>query len=207
MRRYCLKRLMRRSTRFRRRYISLLNGPCRFMFVLLAIVKRMPRFFKSVRTGRPQYPLSPTSRRGLFRGRPRPGRLMAPPSNKAGNCWDSSACPGVNTKQIGLPLPSARKWTLVLNPPRLRPNASAAGVVFLPQRHVDAHVLSSRPQNALPNPARLSGHFRPAMPPTRCPKFQPDANDRSGWRRFAICRIEWAYPAKVPRYVTPTGCR
>ena len=207
MRRYCLKRLMRRSTRFRRRYISLLNGPCRFMFFLLAIVKRMPRFLNSVRTGRPQYPLSPTSRRGLFRGRPRPGRLTAPPSNKAGSCWDSSACPGVNTRQIGLPLPSARKWTLVLNPPRLRPKASVAGVVFLPPLRVDAHVLSSHPQNVFPNPAHLSDHFRLAKLSTRRPIFQPDASDRNGWTRFAICRIEWAYPAKVPRCVTPIGCR
>src|SRR5207248_9299712 len=50
--------------------------------------------------------LSPTTRRGRRRGRPRPGRLTAPCSINCSNAVASCRCPGVSTKVIGLPPPS-----------------------------------------------------------------------------------------------------
>lgn len=197
---------MRRSTRFRRRYISLLNGPCRFMFWRLGIVTRIPRFLKKVTTGWPQYPLSPTNRFGLLRGRPRPGRLTAPFSSKAGTCFDSASWPGVNTRQIGLPPPSARRCTLVLNPPRLRPNASAAGVVFLPRPHVDEPELSSHPQNGLPNQFHHLCHRPSVMRPAPDPRYRLCATDKTGWKPCASFHIGWVDRARALLCAESTGC-
>lgn len=197
---------MRRSTRFRRRYIALLKGPCRFMFLRLGMVARIPRLRKKVRTGWPQYPLSPTRRPGLFRGRPRPGRLTAPLDSNAGTCLDSAAWPGVRTSVMSLPPPSARRCTLVLNPPRLRPKASAPGVVFLPQLHVDERELSSHPQNGLPNPAHLPGLLPLAAPPEPGPRHPRRASGKTDWQLCAISRTEWANHARVHLCAGPKEC-
>ena len=197
---------MRRSIRLRRRYSSLLNGPCRFMFFRLGIVVRMPRLRKKPTTGWPQYPLSPTIRRGRLRGRPRPGRFTAPLSISAGTCFDSASWPGVKTREIGLPPPSARVCTLVLNPPRLRPKASASGVVFLPQRHVDERELLSHPQNALPSRVPRSGHLPLAARPAPGPRCRLPANGKIGWIPCAISHIEWAGHAKVHLCGGSKGC-
>src|SRR4051794_13580752 len=48
------------------------------------------------------------------------------PSKPSNNAWAwvlSWVCPAVNRKRSGLPRPSTVIWILVLNPPRLRPNA------------------------------------------------------------------------------------
>jgi hypothetical protein len=191
---------MRRSTRLRRRYSSLLNGPCRFIFFRLGIVVRIPRLRKNWTTGWPQYPLSPTIRRGRLRGRPRPDRLTVPLSISAGICCDSAAWPGVSTKVIGLPPPSARTCTFVLNPPRLRPKASASAVVFLPQRHVDERERSSHPQSALPSRAPLADPLPPAKQPAPGPRCLPPASGKIGWRPYPIFHTGWVGHARVHRY-------
>ena len=60
---------------------------------------------------------------GRSLGPPRPGCSTAPCSINASNRLCSCRCPDVKTSAIGLPPPSARRSILVLNPPRLRPNA------------------------------------------------------------------------------------
>ena len=70
----------------------------------------------------------------------------------------SCAWPGVRKKPRGRPLPSHRAWSLVLNPPRERPRASASCVPF-----------SSRPHNGAPERSlsRSYRRWRPAPPSQR----------------------------------------
>lgn len=70
------------------------------------------------------YDLSPTTRVGRERGRPRPIRLIAPASSDGTNAWESCRSPGVSSSTSGWPCPSTRRCSLVVNPPRLRPSAS-----------------------------------------------------------------------------------
>lgn len=156
------------------------------MLLFFAIVNRIPRRRRKWRMGPPQYPLSPTMRFGRIFGRPRPGRLTAPlviNSSKAVASW---RWPGVSTRAIGLPWPSARTWTFVLKPPRLRPSASASGVVFLPQRHVGGHGQSNRRQSGLPSPVRPEHRPQPATAPKHAPRCRPFANDRSDSTPWSI---------------------
>jgi hypothetical protein len=108
------------------------NGPVRLSFVLRGMVSRIPCRRAYCRIRRPLYPLSPTTRRGRHLGRPGPRRFTAPLSSNMGKMRASCRCPGVNTKVNSWPFPSARRWTLVLNPPWLRPNASVSGAFFCP---------------------------------------------------------------------------
>src|SRR5262245_9612198 len=71
---------------------------------------------------------------GRCLGRPGPTRFTCPPSINGGNTSASCRWPGVNTRVISLPPPSARRWTLVLKPPRLRPKASVSGSLFCHRR-------------------------------------------------------------------------
>ena len=124
------------------------------------------------------YPLSPTSRWGRCLGRPRPARLTAPPSISSSKATVSCRWPGVNRITIGLPFPSARMWTLVLNPPRLRPSASVSGSPLLhPQR---AGVLArwSHPRSVLPSPVGFPRQPLLGLRRIPCPKYQPSASDR-----------------------------
>src|SRR5205823_7191710 len=103
-------------------------------------------------------------------GLPLPARLMDPSSINCSNTVHSFCSPPVSAKQTGLPLPSHLTWILVENPPRLRRNASSAGLVgtfgspFLhpvpsgPQQRSDVRVRWCHPRNVLstgPHPAYL----------------------------------------------------
>jgi hypothetical protein len=68
-------------------------------------------------------------------GRPRPLRFTAPPAMSCEKTTASCRWPGVSISVSSLPFPSARRCTLVLNPPWLRPHASAVGALFLPPPH------------------------------------------------------------------------
>src|SRR5215218_3160209 len=70
-------------------------------------------------------PLSPATRRGRRRGRPRPERGIAPRSRTSAKAICSWRSPPVKTAVIGRPWPSARRWILVENPPWDRPSASS----------------------------------------------------------------------------------
>jgi hypothetical protein len=149
------------------------------MSLLFAIVNRIPRRRRKRRTGPPQYPLSPTMRFGRIFGRPQPGRLTAPLFINASMAVASWRWPGVSTRVRGLPRPSARTCTFVLKPPRLRPSASASGVVFLPQRHADGHGQSSRPRSGLPSPVHPGHHPRPAIAPKGASRYRSSASGRN----------------------------
>jgi hypothetical protein len=71
---------------------------------------------------------------GRCLGRPGSTRFTCPPSIHGGKTRASCRWPGVTTRGISLPPPSARRWTLGLKPPRLRPKASVSGALFGPSR-------------------------------------------------------------------------
>jgi hypothetical protein len=183
------------------------KGPLRHMLHLLAMVKRIPRRRRKPRMGAPQYPLSPAMRRGRIFGRPRPGRLTAPWLIKASKAVASWRCPAVKSSVMGLPWPSARRWTLVLNPPRPRPSASAAGVVFLPRLHVGGHGQWCHPRSGLPSPVPPGHLLQPAVEPVSAPRCQPSASDRSDWRLCSTFHTFQAGLSKEPLSAAPRGCR
>src|SRR5918911_1272387 len=123
IRRNCFNRLNKRSTRLRARYASRSKPGRRRCCAVVGITAPLSRRRKPPRDGRPEKLLSPATRRGRSRGRPR-GRRTAPLSSKAGSATQSWRSPPLSAKLTGLPCPSARTWILVENPPRLRPSAS-----------------------------------------------------------------------------------
>lgn len=130
---------------------------------------------------RQAYDLSPTKRRGLRLGRPRPGLLTLPPSINSSKGTVSWRSPGVSTKVIGLPRPSHRTCTLVENPPRLRPRASFSGSPPLPLLRAGEHVSRSYQRSGLPT---LSDRWRQrsVVPrPVSYPIYPVWSSDRSEW--------------------------
>jgi hypothetical protein len=144
------------------------------------MVTRMPRFLSESRNLRLLYPLSPTTRLGRRLGRPRLARFTAPWSNNCSAAVASWRWPGVSTKVIKCPLPATRTWILVLNPPRLRPNASASAQLFSPRRRADGHARLSHPQSGFPSqpypPRRLAAEAL-TIPDPRCPLFASVESD------------------------------
>src|SRR5829696_8540895 len=126
MRRNCFKRLKSRSTWLRARYASRSKPRRRGWLLLVGITAPMWRRRRSAREGWPAKALSPATRRGRRRGRPRLRRTV-PVSSKAGRAVLSWRSPPVRWKVTGLPCPSARTWILVEKPPRERPRASSGG--------------------------------------------------------------------------------
>ena len=97
-------------------------------------------------------PLSPLTRFDRKRGRPAPERFTAPCSINCSKTTVSWRSPTVTKNVIGKPLPSQRRWSLVLKPPWERPKASRSCTClradsaesgsrgpFLPRPHVGAH--------------------------------------------------------------------
>jgi hypothetical protein len=74
--------------------------------------------------------------------------------------------PGVRGKVMSLPPPCAHTCTFVLNPPRLRPNASSYGSLFLPQPRADAPGLWSHSRSA--PPTRSCSPHRPGFAKMAC---------------------------------------
>lgn len=176
------------------------------MLRFLAMVNRIPWRRRKRRMGPPQYPLSPTTRLGRSLGRPRPGRLTAPVVIKASKAVASWRCPAVSTRLSGLPWPSARRWILVLNPPRPRPSTSASGLVFLPQRHAGGRAQSCHPRSGSPNPVHRARRLQPVAEPEYGPRCRPSASGRSGWTRWSIFHTALASRARGHLCVTPRGC-
>lgn len=142
------------------------------------------------------YALSPAVRFGLILGRPRPTRLTEPLSINVSKNAASCRCPGASTIAISLPPPSARKCTLVLNPPWLRPKASLAGSPFLRQPRADALLRWCHPHRGSPN--RCAPQPRRGLSPWRIcgPRFQPYASDRSDWQPYSKDRSAQANRAR-----------
>src|SRR3990172_4056731 len=153
------------------------------------------------------YALSPATRFGRIFGRPRPARLTAPPSMSDSKTVASLRCPGVSTIIMSLPPPSARRCTLVLNPPWLRPKASVFGSPLLPQPRADGPGRWCRLHSGSPN---LYGpQHRPVLAPWQRggPRCQPYASGRSGWQQSARNHSAPADLAREPLCAGPTESR
>ena len=158
------------------------NGPERHSLRLCGIVMRIPRRRSVARNLRLLYPLSPTSRLGRRLGRPPVARWTAPWSSSASATVTSCCWPGVSTKVMMRPLPSTRTWSLVLNPPRLRPKASLSGLLFLPLPRAGARAQPCHRQSVLPNRLVPPGQLPAATRPGYGPITRPVSIGRSGWR-------------------------
>src|SRR5215210_142232 len=166
----------------------------------------MPLRRRYNRIPRAAYDLSPTTRRGLRLGRPRPCLLTLPPSIKPSKATVSWHWPGVSTKVIGLPLPSQRTCTLVENPPRLLPKASCSGSPPLPQMRAGEHVSRSYQQSGLPI---LFGRWHQHLSVTRtisCPIYLAVASGRSARRPSSKSHSVRACLAREHRSCLSTGC-
>jgi len=183
------------------------KGPERCSLRLCGMVMRIPRRRRVLRNLRLLYPLSPTSRLGRRLGCPLPARLTPPWSNRSSATVASCCWPGVSTKVISCPFPSARTCSLVLNPPWLRPNASVVGSLFLRPPHADAHVPPCHPQNALPSPVVRLGPPVPVRSPRCGPIIRPVPTGRSGWQLWTRGHTVLANHARALRYGLPTGSR
>ena len=157
------------------------KGPVRHSSTRRGIVMRIFRSRQYRLILRLLYPLSPTTLCGRIFGRPGPVRLTAPPSISVSNIVASWPCPGVSATVINLPLPSARRCTLVLNPPWLRPNASLVGSPPLHPLRADALELSCHQQSGLPNRSSLGHLPTVALRQTPCPRYPPSASGRTWW--------------------------
>jgi hypothetical protein len=163
------------------------------------MVTRMPRLLRNWRNLRLLYPLSPASRFGRRLGRPCLMRLTPPSSNNRSTTVASCCWPGVRTKVIKCPLPATRIWIFVLNPPRLRPSASASAQLFSPLPHVGGLARLSHPRSG--SPSRFSQpHLLPAATQTISgPKCLPCASAENDCTRSAIFHIAPANLARVHR--------
>jgi hypothetical protein len=135
-----------------------------------------------------------------------PRRLTAPVSRSGSKTVASWRCPGVRMTVMSWPFPSARRWTWVLNPPRLRPRASDAGSLFLPQPRVGG--LGSWCHRHHGGPSSVGQRHRLALAPlpragSRCP---PAANGRSDWPRYATGHSARAAPARGHRCAESIKC-
>jgi hypothetical protein len=163
------------------------------------MVTRMPRLLRNCRSLRALYPLSPTKRLGRRLGCPRLARLTPPWFSNCSTTVASCCWPGVSTKVIKCPLAATRMWIFVLNPPRLRPNASASAQLFSPLPRVDGLARLSRPRSG--SPSRLSQpHLLAVADQTISgPRRPPFASAENGYTRSAISRIAPANPATARR--------
>lgn len=144
-----------------------------------------------------RYPLSPTTRLARCFGRPRPRRLIAPCSINCSNTTASWRCPAVTTKVSNFPPPSARRWILVLKPPRLGPNASRSAPLFLPPPHVDGRAQSSHQRTVLPNPPVQPHHLFVEQRPRFDSRHPAVASGRNGSTRCHMIHSVQASRATV----------
>ena len=136
-----------------------------------------------------------------------PGPLDRPRSRSCSNAVASCCWPGVSTRVSGLPPPSARRWTLVEKPPRLRPSASVSGSPPLPRPRAGAPGSPSRPRNGPSNRPRRPR--RPAVGPRRrpAPRPRPAATAGSGCTPSTRGRTAPAGRARAHPCAASTGSR
>ncbi len=166
---------------------------------------RMPRRRSVWRSRRLLYPLSPTNRLGRSRGRPGPARFTWPWFSRSRTTVASCCWPGVSTNVINLPWPSTRTWILVLNPPRLRPKASASAVLFLPPQRAGGHAPPTHPQNGCPSPTRHVGRPAPGARSAFVSTRRPYASAETDCIHWSISRSVPANRATVLLYAQPTA--
>lgn len=205
--RNCFNLAKRRSTRLRVRYTPWSKAPLWRSLFLCGMVTAMPCFRRYERNLRLLYPLSATKRFGYLRLRPVDFRSTEPCSNKVSAIVMSCCCPGVRAKVSNRPFPPARTCSLVPKPPRLRPNASASGVLFLPPLHVDWHELSSHLRNGVPSSVRLVDLPTSVSRLTRASTPRVSASVEIDCTRLSICRIARASLARALQFARSTRCR
>lgn len=108
---------------------------------------------------------------------------------------------------INLPLPSARRWTLVLKPPRLRPNASVAGSPLLYLPHAGVHGQRCRLHSVSPSPTRPPHPSLAARRQRWRPRCPPCASVENGCTPLTRNHTAPADPATVLQCAAPTRCR
>ena len=206
-RRQGLQRLIRRSLRLRRRESARLPGPVRPAFRLRGLVLRRP-CWRAYRRSRPR--LSPGSsimRCGRRWGRPGPRRLTAPGSRsgaKTGATWRG---PGVRRTLIRWPPPSARRWTVGLNPPRLRPRAADSGALVWPQSRAAGLGSSSPRDHGRPSAAGQRPRLARAPPRSAGSPCPPAAHGKRDGPRCALAHRVRADRARGRRCVEAIKCR
>lgn len=183
------------------------NGPLRCSFCLRGIVTRIPRRWQYRRILPLLYPLSPTTRWGRCFGRPRPTRLTAPHSISDSKTLASCCCPGVSSRAISLPFPSARRWTFVPKPPWLRPSASLCGSPLLPLPHADVPSRQCHRYSELASSLGLERLRLLGYQPEADPRPLPCASGRSGWPPSAKGHSVLANHAKVHLCAESIGFR
>lgn len=118
----------------------------------------------------------------------------------------SLSWPGVSRKVINLPWFSQRMWIFVLNPPRLRPRASATALLFLPRQHAGELAPSWSQCNGSPNRRCSLDQAGSATERIFAPKFQTCANVESGCRSSSTFHIFQAGHAMVLQSAKPITC-
>ena len=181
------------------------KGPVRASFCLRGIVMRSPCRRRDCRIVRLLYALSPATRRGRRFGLPPLGRVTAPLGSKGSKAVAACRCPGVHPSVMSLPPPAARRWTLVLTPPWLRPSASASAPLFLPQRHAGGRVRSSHRQNGGSSRGGLPHRPAAGRRQKAGPRCRPGASGKNGSRPSARRHSALANHAKAPRCGGATG--
>ena len=167
------------SMMLRRRYASRSNSRgrprCRAAWSeRCGITAPMARRRSQARMGSKLYPLSPATRLGRERGRPR-GCGIRTACIRVSNCVDSCAWPAVASMASGRPRPSVTMWSFVPNPPRERPRAWSGGSSvppFFPLRRLpDWPARSFRPRTTSPSrcgPRDPGGHAELVACDPRC---------------------------------------
>ena len=107
---------------------------------------------------------------------------------------------------INWPWFSQRMWIFVLNPPRLRPKASAAALLFLPQQHVGEPAPLWSRCNGFPNRRCSLDQAGSATERISAPKFKTCANVESGCRLLSTSHIYQAGHAMALQCARPITC-
>ena len=119
----------------------------------------------------------------------------------------SLSCPGVSRKVINLPWFSQRMWIFVLNPPRLRPKASASALLFLPRQHAGELAPLSSQCNGSPNQRCSLDQAGSASEQRYAPTFPTCSNAESGCTRSSTFHIFQASLAMALQCARPITCR
>ena len=185
IRRHSFNQPTQHSMMLRRRYASRSNARgrprCRAAWSrLCGITAPIARRRSQWRIPSRLYALSPATRLGRERGRPR-GWGIRTASISTSNCVDSCLCPAVASMASGSPRPSVTMCNFVLNPPRERPRAWSGGSLappfFLLRLPRGLPEPSCRRCTTVPSRSGLRGPSGSAVPRASDPRSHRGATD------------------------------
>jgi hypothetical protein len=194
-RRNCWPRLMRHSSRWRRRERARANSPVRPSCRLRGRGSRSPCWRTWCRICPLRYPGSPTTRWGRRLGRSGPRRLTGTrPHERVEAHGLVLRC---RCADEGHPLapPSACRWTVVLQPPWLWPQAADSGARVWPQPRAEGLGSWGHRDHGGSSSAGHGRRLGLAPPSRAAPRCQPAASGRSDWRPCATDHCVRADPA------------